>query len=141
MTQKGPERLTPQAAYELLNTEPQSVLVDVRSSMEFLMIGHPVGAVHIAWLDEPDWVPNPRFVPQIRELMLGGAVVENGDCPAIVLICRSGRRSREAGEVLIEAGFARVYNIEGGFEGPLDAEHHRGTVAGWRFAALPWEQC
>lgn len=141
MTQKGPEPLSPRAAHELLSTEPQSVLVDVRSSMEFLMIGHPVGSVHIAWLDEPDWVPNPRFVPQIRELMLGGAVVENGDCPAIVLICRSGRRSREAGEVLIEAGFQRVYNIEGGFEGPLDAEHHRGTVAGWRFAGLPWEQC
>lgn len=141
MSTQGPQALSPKAAHELTRAEPQSVLVDVRSSMEYLMIGHPVGAVHIAWLDEPDWVPNPRFVPQIRELMLGGAVCENGDCPAIILICRSGRRSREAGEVLLESGFRRVYNVEGGFEGPLDAEHHRGTVAGWRFEGLPWEQC
>ena len=73
MSTQGPQALSPKAAHELTRTEPQSVLVDVRSSMEYLMIGHPVGAVHIAWLDEPDWVPNPRFVPQIRELMLGGA--------------------------------------------------------------------
>lgn len=141
MSTEGPLPLTPQAAFELMRAEPRSVLIDVRSSMEYLMVGHPVGAVHIAWLDEPDWLPNPRFIPQIRELMLGGVVCEGGDCPAILLICRSGRRSREAGQVLIDAGFRRVYNVEGGFEGPLDAQHHRSTQAGWRFAGLPWEQC
>lgn len=125
----------------MLAEEPQSLLVDVRSSMEFLMIGHPVGAVHVAWLDEPDWTPNPRFVSQLRELMLGGSRCVDGDCPALVLICRSGRRSQEAGQVLIDAGLARVFYVEGGFEGPLDAHHRRSTLAGWRFEGLPWEQC
>ena len=141
MDDVSPKGLPPRHAWQLVQENPRALLIDIRSNMEHLFIGHPVGAVHIAWLDEPDWVPNPRFVPQIRELMLGGAVCENGDCPAIILICRSGRRSREAGEMLLESGFRRVYNVEGGFEGPLDAEHHRGTVAGWRFEGLPWEQC
>ncbi|AOU98939.1 sulfurtransferase [Acidihalobacter yilgarnensis] len=133
--------LNPTEASRLLQEEPQTLLVDIRSTMEYLMIGHPVGAVHIAWLDEPDWTPNPRFVAQLRELMLGGSRCVDGDCPAVVLICRSGRRSLEAGQALLEAGFARIFHVEGGFEGPLDAQHHRSTLAGWRFEGLPWEQC
>ena len=27
-----------------------------------------------------------------------------------------------------------------GFEGPLDENHHRGTISGWRMEGLPWEQ-
>lgn len=136
-----PVSLTPLQASQLLHDEPGTLLVDVRSTMEFLMIGHPVGAVHVAWLDEPDWMPNPRFVAQLRELMLGGTRCVEADCPAIILICRSGRRSQDAGQTLVETGFARVYYVAGGFEGPLDGQHRRSTLAGWRFDGLPWEQC
>jgi rhodanese-related sulfurtransferase len=59
----------------------------------------------------------------------------------IVLICRSGNRSVEAGEALLKSGFTQVYNVLHGFEGELDDKHHRGTTAGWRFEGLPWEQC
>ena len=59
----------------------------------------------------------------------------------ILLICRCGNRSLEAGKVLIQAGFSHVYNIIEGFEGPLDASHHRSTLGGWRVHDLPWEQC
>jgi len=128
-------------AYKLIQEQPNAILVDVRSGMEFLMIGHPTGAVHIAWLDEPDWEPNPNFVRQIRELMLGGVICSDEGCLPILLICRSGNRSLEAGEVLVKAGLKNVYNISDGFEGPRDDNHHRGTVAGWRFEGLPWEQC
>ena len=38
------------------------------------------------------------------------------------------------------AGYARCYNVAGGFEGPRDAEGHRGTVEGWKAAGLPWVQ-
>ncbi|WP_145930730.1 rhodanese-like domain-containing protein [Acidihalobacter prosperus] len=138
---RKPAALMPVEANRLLQEEPQTLLVDVRSTMEYLMVGHPVGAVHIAWLDEPDWTPNPRFVAQLRELMLGGSRCIDGNCPAVVLICRSGRRSLEAGQALLDAGFARIYYVEGGFEGPLDAHHRRSTLAGWRFEGLPWEQC
>jgi len=38
------------------------------------------------------------------------------------------------------AGFARAYNIAGGFEGDLDSERHRGASNGWKAAGLPWKQ-
>ncbi|WGZ96050.1 MAG: hypothetical protein QJT81_08770 [Candidatus Thiothrix putei] len=59
----------------------------------------------------------------------------------IVLICRSGKRSREAASALLVAGFQHVMHIDEGFEGERDANHHRGTLGGWRFHGLPWEQC
>ena len=58
----------------------------------------------------------------------------------IVLICRSGHRSLDAGGALEKAGFSDVYNVLDGFEGPLDDAHHRGSVSGWRMEGLPWEQ-
>jgi rhodanese-related sulfurtransferase len=58
----------------------------------------------------------------------------------VVLICRSGQRSIAAGQALEAAGFTEVCNVLGGFEGPLDHNHHRGAVAGWRHDGLPWEQ-
>ena len=59
----------------------------------------------------------------------------------MVLICRSGVRSLEAGKALVEAGINDVYNVAEGFEGQLDDKHHRSSVGGWRFHGLPWEQC
>jgi len=110
--------------------------------MEFLFVGHPVGAVHVPWIDEPDWEVNPHFVAEVRKLMLGGTVcASEDDCAAIILICRSGKRSYEAGKELIAAGFSSVYHIDEGFEGELDEHHRRSTVGGWRFHGLPWEQC
>lgn len=59
--------LHPNAAYRYFRI-PIGILVDIRSSMEYLFVGHPVGAVHIAWIDEPDWQQNPDFIPQIIQL-------------------------------------------------------------------------
>jgi len=134
--------LSPQQAHELILNDPRAVLIDVRSSMEFLFVGHPVGAIHIPWIDEPDWEINPHFVTQVRQVMLGGVshsdVVES---VPVILICRSGKRSLEAGELLVKSGMADVFNVEEGFEGELDHKHHRSSVGGWRFHNLPWEQC
>ena len=133
--------VSPREAFELLQSHPQAVLIDVRSSMEYLFVGHPKGAISIPWIDEPDWKVDPEFATHVRQLMLGGVMCDNDGCVPIVLICRSGKRSLEAGRKLVEEGLSDVYNVEGGFEGPLDEEHHRSTVGGWRFAGLPWEQC
>ena len=136
------QHLTPKQAHELVHDNPRAVLIDIRSNMEFLFVGHPKGAVHIPWIDEPDWVVNPDFVRQIRELMLGGIICDTDEgCAPVILICRSGKRSVDAGNVLIEAGFKDVYNVLEGFEGELDDNHHRSTLGGWRHAGLPWEQC
>lgn len=128
------KHLNPIEAHEFLDNNPRAVLVDIRSTMEHLFVGHPKGSIHISWMDEPEWTVDPHFVTRIRELMLGG------EAP-VVLICRSGKRSVEAGDLLIESGFGDVYNVLEGFEGDLDAEHQRSQTGGWRYHGLPWEQC
>ncbi|MCB1761278.1 MAG: rhodanese-like domain-containing protein [Gammaproteobacteria bacterium] len=142
MSKSEPTPLTPQQALKLMQDDPRSVLVDIRSSMEFLFVGHPKGAVHVPWIDEPDWVINPEFVTDIRKLLLGGAVctVDDG-CAPVILICRSGKRSLEAGKLLLQSDFTRVFHVDEGFEGDLDEDHHRSSFNGWRFHGLPWEQC
>ena len=35
--------ISPQEAWQIMEDEPRAVLVDVRSDMEFLFVGHPVG--------------------------------------------------------------------------------------------------
>ena len=134
--------ISPKDAMKLIADEPKSLLIDVRSHMEFLFIGHPTGAVHIPWIDEPDWNINPHFARDVRQLLLGGlADAAKGAHVPIVLICRSGKRSYEAGELLVKEGIGNVYNVVDGFEGELDSSHHRSTLGGWRFEGLPWEQC
>jgi rhodanese-related sulfurtransferase len=142
MSNNEPLPLSPQQALKMIQDDPRALLVDIRSSMEYLFVGHPVGAVHVPWIDEPDWTENPHFVTEIRKLILGGAVCTTDEsCAPVILICRSGKRSLEAGKALRDAGFALVYHVDEGFEGELDEQHHRSSVGGWRFHGFPWEQC
>lgn len=128
------KHLTPKEAHALLQSDPQALLVDVRSEIEYFFVGHPVGANHISWNDGPDWEINPNFVGEVRKL------TGHGGSRPVLLICRSGNRSEHAGEALVAAGFGTVYNVLHGFEGDLDEHHHRNSVNGWRFDRLPWEQ-
>lgn len=142
MAEKKTTDLSPKQAWQVLQDDPRAVLIDIRSNMEFLFVGHPVGAVHIPWIDEPDWEVNPHFVTDVRKVMLGGIVCEGDEgCAPVILICRSGKRSRDAGKALLEAGFKQVFHVAEGFEGDLNEHHQRSSVGGWRYAGLPWEQC
>lgn len=129
-------------AHTLLKSDQLSYLIDIRSSMEFLFIGHPYGATHIPWMDEPDWEINAHFSSDVRKLLLGGVMCsENEHCANIILICRSGNRSETAGKALLDAGLKQVHHVLNGFEGDKDEHHHRSSLNGWRFDGLPWEQC
>jgi rhodanese-related sulfurtransferase len=126
------KHLKPKEASEFLQRNPEAVLIDCRSEIEYLFVGHPSGAHHVAWNDGPEWDINPHFVGQVKK-------VASMNRP-VVVICRSGQRTIAAGMELEKAGFGDVYNVLEGFEGPLDDNHHRGTVGGWRKEGLPWEQ-
>lgn len=126
------QNLTPKQAHEFLQNDPQALLIDVRSEMEHLFVGHPKGAVLIPWVDLPDWDVNPHFVAQVKK-------VASLNRP-IVLICRSGQRSLDAAIALEKAGMENIYNVLHGFEGDLDSAHHRNLINGWRFDSLPWVQ-
>ncbi len=126
------KHLEPKAAYEFLQANPEAVFIDVRSEMEHMFVGHPRGSILIPWVDGPDWEIDPHFVAKVRK----AASVNR----PIVLICRSGRRSADAGEALEKAGMSNIYNVTHGFEGDLDDSHHRNSHNGWRFDGLPWAQ-
>lgn len=127
------KHLTPKETYDFLHQQPDAVLIDCRSEWEYLFVGHPIGSILIPWYEGENWDLNPRFLGEVR-------IVTSHHRP-VVLICRSGNRSREAGDFLEKHGFTDVYNVKYGFEGELDDHHHRSTQNGWRFDGLPWEQC
>jgi rhodanese-related sulfurtransferase len=127
------ENLSPQQSWELLHQNTSAVLVDVRTLMEHVYVGHPIGAVHIPWKEAPGWEINTNFVADVQKL------VANLDAP-VLLLCRSGQRSLSAAQALENAGYRHLVNIVDGFEGPLDADKHRNSMGGWRFCDLPWEQ-
>jgi rhodanese-related sulfurtransferase len=126
--------LLPQEAWALIQRQPDALFVDVRMEIESLYVGRPPGVENIPWYEYPDLTPDPeRFCAAVERE--AGAKDRT-----IVLICRSGKRSSDAGKVLESAGFADVVNVVHGFEGDLDAQFRRSTLNGWRFDNLPWEQ-
>jgi rhodanese-related sulfurtransferase len=127
------KNLKPREASRFMQDNPSSVLVDVRAKMEYSHVGHPCGALHIPWQEAPDWTLNPDFVSAVLQ------AAPDKDTP-ILLLCRSGQRSLAAACALRDAGYTDLANIDEGIEGPLDENKHRGTLGGWRFHGLPWEQ-
>lgn len=124
--------LTPNEAHQVLQLAPGAKLVDVRTRAELDWVGHIPGAVDIEWNRYPGGVRNENFVAELTHQVDKEALV--------MFICRSGARSNGAATAACQAGFTACYNVLEGFEGDLDANHHRNAVSGWRHAGLPWEQ-
>ena len=126
-------------AWQRLISDPRTQLVDVRTMAEWNFVGLPdlsaLGRqVHcIEWQGFPTGAHNPGFVTEASQAL------QDKDAP-VLLLCRSGGRSRAAAIALTAAGFRQAFNIAGGFEGDTDAEGHRGTRNGWKAANLPWRQ-
>jgi rhodanese-related sulfurtransferase len=135
------KEIRPKEAYEIIQQQEDALLIDVRSTMEYEYVGHPVNAVHVPIKEPPDWSTEQEFVKNVR-LALSKHFGENKDMSnvSLFMLCRSGKRSELGAEMLINDGFSNVYNILEGFEGDKDAEGHRNTINGWRFHGLPWEQ-
>ncbi|HEY7741274.1 MAG TPA: rhodanese-like domain-containing protein [Steroidobacteraceae bacterium] len=89
--------IAPQALVERLAWGDRSLVVlDVRTAEEFAA-GHVVGARNI---------PHTEIAARLAEL---GDARERD----VVVYCRSGRRSELALDALREAGFTRLYHLEG----------------------------
>ena len=125
--------LLPAEAHALLQQLPASKLVDVRTQAEWEYVGHIPDTVLIEWNTYPNGQRNPDFLNELQ------AQVAKSDAP-VMFLCRSGARSHHAAQAATQGGYANSYNILEGFEGDKDANGHRNTVGGWRFAGLPWIQ-
>jgi len=110
------------------------LFVDVRMEIESLYVGRPPGVENIPWYEYPDLTPDPqRFAAAVEK--------EAGDkTRPVLLICRSGKRTLDAGAALETAGFSNVAHVVHGFEGELNDAFKRSSLNGWRFEGLPWEQ-
>ncbi len=127
----------PKKAYERLQENSKAVLIDVRTEAENKFVGRPLDCIFVPWVDEPDWEPHPDdFIAAIKRFI--GSEASNTE---IILICRSGFRSDDAGRCLIDNGFVNVAHVVSGFEGDLDENDQRGNVNGWRHDGMPWNQC
>jgi rhodanese-related sulfurtransferase len=135
----GVPDVTPRAAWQELARDEHAMLVDCRTDAEWNFVGIPDLAelqkqvVLIPWQVYPSMQVNGAFAEHLNR---AGATPET----KLYFICRSGARSLAAGQAAQAAGFPNAFNVADGFEGPVDAEGHRGTVAGWKADGLPWRQ-
>ncbi len=111
--------ITSSEAWTMLSEEPRAVLIDVRTEGEWAYVGIPnlsslgKAPLFIEWLRFPRMQQNPEFVSQLDACGL------ERDAP-LLLICRSGTRSRFAAIALTAVGYGPCYNVSDGFEGDLD---------------------
>ncbi len=131
--------VTPIQTWEMLEKNPKAALLDVRTPAEWSYVGLPdLSALSrqpllVPWLLFPSQQINPDFLSQVSET---GVDPEQ----ELLIICRSGVRSKSAAIALTGAGFSICYNIAYGFEGDKDSVGHRGTINGWKVDRLPWGQ-
>ena len=88
--------ITPAEAMALLDERDDVVVVDVRTPEEYAE-GHLAGALNVN-------LQGPDFAGEIAELPLDGTYV---------VYCRSGNRSAQAVEIMVEAGFTDVRDLGG----------------------------
>jgi rhodanese-related sulfurtransferase len=128
----------PSDAYAELQADPDAVLVDVRTNVEWIYVGlpdlAPIGkrVIFLEWQHFPDGTLNGSFVQELREAGVGEGV-------PIYFLCRSGVRSAAAAKAATAAGLGPAYNVSDGFEGQLGRDGHR-DVTGWKASGLPWRQ-
>jgi rhodanese-related sulfurtransferase len=138
--------VTARDAYEKWKAEPDNIkIIDVRTTEEYLFVGHPTMAWKIPlavqvyeWDAEKKQFPMkllPDFVSRVSE------VAKPDD--TLMVMCRSGGRSAMAVNLLAKAGFTHVYNITDGMEGdavkdPNSVFLGQRLVNGWKNSGLPW---
>jgi rhodanese-related sulfurtransferase len=119
-----------------------AVLIDVRTRAELTFVGLPdLGSIGkrvltVEWQTYPEGT-DAGFTDRMTKALDAASASKDSE---LFFICRSGARSRMAAEAMAHAGYRRCMNVADGFEGPLDADRHRGQVAGWKAAGLAWVQ-
>jgi rhodanese-related sulfurtransferase len=131
--------VTPTEAWQRLAAGSDVWLIDVRTQAEWSFVGMPdlssLGrkVSLVSWQIFPGMSRNEQFAQQVAALG-----VRPDD--TVLLLCRSGVRSKAAAEFLTALGYHGCWNITDGFEGGVDDNGHRGRDSGWKASELPWVQ-
>ena len=94
-----------EAFEQALIDSPDAFLLDVRTTSEWEQDGH---------LENATLIPHTQLESQEDELP------ENKDA-LILLYCRSGNRSQDAAQTLLDMGFTNLIELESGINGWKDA--------------------
>lgn len=140
--------ITAAEAGRVLAESDNVALLDVRSPSETMLVGYPTPtAVNIPFkIVDPDlgfsaekgsykMVAYPAFTDEVKAWLESDAA---RGIDTLVVMCRSGSRSADAVNALVEAGVdVTLYSMVDGFEGDKNDAGVR-DVNGWRNAGLPW---
>lgn len=136
--------ISPTETFSNLRSDPNSLLIDVRTGEEFAFVG-VVNANEISnrlalisWKILPDMSENPNFANDLEKSTK--TVSQNKDDLKLYFLCKSGARSKEAAIYCQNIGYKNCYNVANGFEGDLDENSRRGNINGWKASNLPWRQ-
>ena len=132
-------------AWDALCSDRKTLLIDVRTTMEWETIGVPVlteaaeaDAAFIEWQMFPSMTVNPQFVADAH------AAIRESGAEEVYFLCRSGVRSLHAAHATAETAGEGAkfvcFNVSSGFEGDPDATGMRGRIDGWQARGLPWQR-
>ena len=113
---------------EYLKTQPNCVLLDVRTNNEWEQVGKPDGEIiglktyFLSLQFGEERIFNTNFVQEFKNLK----ITQDKE---ILTICRSGARSQFAAELLTKENYT-CSNISDGFEG-------NNENIGWKMCGLP----
>jgi len=158
-----PKRILSVEAFDMLNTVPDTYLVDIRTQAEYQFVGHPSKAYNYPYLfftttfakddEKPSYqlTKNKVFLEQISKVF---KKTDN-----LLVLDRDGARSAQAVKELLTAGYKNVFEVYDGFEGgefpafddPNKHKYYRQLAkrnniygfehrrhSGWQFWGLPW---
>jgi rhodanese-related sulfurtransferase len=114
--QPAPVNISPPEAHTLA-AERKAVLIDIRRPDEWADTGAPEHAVLIDMED-------PMFAAKLNAAMGGDRT------RPVALICRTANRTRVVQQALMQHGYTRVINVEGGMIG-------NASDKGWIAHGLP----
>ena len=143
--------MTSAQAYKYTDANMDSTLfVDIRTPSELNYLGAAtVMDAHVptVFMDTTGWndkkhrykrKKNKNFVADIGKALKKKGLTKND---TVILMCRSGKRSAAAANVLADNGYTKVYTVVDGYEGDKVKEgpnKGKRMKNGWKNSGLPW---
>ncbi len=143
--------MTAKQAYDHMQKHPdKSLFLDVRTPSELNYLGATsVMDAHVptVFMDRSQWndkkrrykrIKNENFVNDVEARLKQKGLTKSD---TVILMCRSGKRSATAVNILAKKGYTKVYSVVDGYEGDKSKtapNKGKRTVNGWKNSGLPW---
>jgi rhodanese-related sulfurtransferase len=143
--------MTAAQAYKYtMDNMDKTLFVDIRTPSELNYLGATTvmdAHVPMVFMDTRTWNSkkhrytrrkNETFVADIGKALAKKGLTKND---TVILICRSGKRTATAANLLAKNGYTKVYTIVDGYEGgkaKKGKNKGKRVVNGWKNSGLPW---